>query len=101
MNLKTQWVLERAEEKEPARVAPKRASKFACIAEKDPALGMPGAESTVVTAKLSSLNDWYFQAGANAMSATAGSQTAFMLGWNGADTLTCAAANDPTWRMAA
>ena len=62
---------------------------------------LPGAESTVVTATLSGLNDWYFQAGANAMSATAGSQTAFMLGWNGADRRLCVAANDPAWRMVA
>ena len=62
---------------------------------------LPGAEATVVTAELSGLNDWYFQAGANAMTATAGSQAAFMLGWSCADTLTGGAANDPVWRMAA
>ncbi len=55
---------------------------------------LPAVEQTALTTKLSGLNDWYFQAGASPMNATAGTQAAFMMGYNGADTLTGGSQSD-------
>jgi len=60
---------------------------------------LPGAEInlaalTAVEGKLPKLIDWYIQAGASPMNATAGSNPAFMLGGTGNDTLTGSSADD-------
>ena len=47
-----------------------------------------------VKEKLPNLIDWYIQAGASPMTATAGSNSAFMLGGDGSDVLTGGSAND-------
>ncbi|MGB3225127.1 MAG: hypothetical protein WBB23_20210, partial [Desulforhopalus sp.] len=51
-------------------------------------LRYPAQERTVILEKIPGLQDWYIQAGTQAMTATAGDKSAFMLGGTGSDTLT-------------
>ncbi len=82
---------------------------------------LPANDRNLIVAQLPNLLDWYIQAGKQAMTATAGTQRAFMLGGSGNDTLTGGSQadvlvgnggkdiltggaednNDTTWRMAA
>ena len=49
---------------------------------------LPANDRDLIVAQLPNLLDWYIQAGNQAMTATAGTQRAFMLGGSGGDTLT-------------
>ena len=75
---------------------------------------LPAEDRDLIVAQLPNLLDWYIQAGTQAMTATAGTQRAFMLGGSGDDTLTGGSQadllvgnggagdnNDWNWRMAA
>ncbi len=55
---------------------------------------LPGNETGVITRQISELLDWYIQAGTSSMSATAGTQRAFMLGGNNGDNLTGSSSAD-------
>jgi Ca2+-binding RTX toxin-like protein len=55
---------------------------------------LPGNKNGIITRELPDLLDWYIQAGASPMTASAANKTAFMLGWNGADNLTGGTASD-------
>lgn len=55
---------------------------------------LPENEMTIIKQELPNLLDWYIQVGSSPMQATAGNQGAFMLGGDGADSLTGGTAND-------
>lgn len=63
---------------------------------------LPEAERTAITQQLPNLLDWFIQAGSQAMTATAGTERAFMLGGSGGnDTRFSVVDDERAWRFAA